>query len=119
MKTEHTPGPWNMKYDEHGGYDCMTSGWHIFAGDKDTVDNRIVTLDCGDYGAYFGNPLATPQAEANTHLIAAAPELLEMLEKAVIGLEEYSDIRVSPVYILGTNELIKAASAIIAKAKGL
>lgn len=63
MKTSHTPGPWSVV----PGTNCF----HVKAPDW--------------YVAKTGND--TPEAQANARLIAAAPELLEMLQ-AVVGLLE-------------------------------
>ena len=62
MSTKHTPGPWHVK-----------NGNSIYAS------NRYIGLSLS--GHLYGNDL--PQ-EANARLMAAAPELLEIV-KAFLG----------------------------------
>ena len=55
--SKHTPGPWKTTHSEVGGYRVSDStGWGVAVVLKDTND------------------------EANAHLIAAAPQMLEALE---------------------------------------
>ncbi len=60
--TPHTPGPWRVCDPEHNFYS-------IFA------DGRWVA----DYQKEYWEPGADKEAEANGRLIAAAPDLLEVL----------------------------------------
>ena len=70
---KHTPGPW--KYDGDGfdscsAADCGTEGYTVMDDDCFPIcqiDDRIDDDEC----------------EANARLIAAAPELLDALQKAV------------------------------------
>ena len=50
--TKHTPGPWVIRYDGHGGISVLTENYQI------------------------GYVSSEPRQEADAHLIAAAPELL-------------------------------------------
>ncbi len=70
---EHTPGPWKAIWEEHAGYDCMTSGWCIT---QEEALRDLVVVDEGDYRD-------KGEAQANARLIAAAPLLLRDLEMAV------------------------------------
>ncbi len=81
----HTPGPWHIVRRST-----------VCAGDRDEIDNpiRVHVADC--YGR---------RAEANAHLIAAAPDLLAACELAVRNLDP------APYWI-------GALTAAIAKARG-
>jgi hypothetical protein len=76
----YTAGPWKMKYDQYAGYDCMSPGFKITAGEQD-----IVTVDCADYMREWNtserqyHPI---ESEANARLIASSPVMLNALEKA-------------------------------------
>jgi hypothetical protein len=95
--TQHTPGPWDVYYDD--------DGVEIRAG-----------VDGGDVMGMF---IHGEEMDANARLIASAPALLEALEYALADLEgimpeyEPSGDREHPGW--QTIEDIKAA---IAKAKG-
>lgn len=85
MTTEHTPGPWSIKDDS--GLPMGMAKLH-----KNVVKPYIVDADGlvtaflfsvdiegeGYSSVEYHNPLR--DAEANAHLIAAAPELLAALE---------------------------------------
>jgi hypothetical protein len=73
--TDHTPGPWTTTYWEHGGYDCMAA----------SIDIREVNaiIDLGEPMYDNDDPdnrSASPLAQANARLIAAAPDLLAALQ---------------------------------------
>jgi hypothetical protein len=89
MKTAHAaPGPWLVVIDEP---DCVST-----AGKKSLIDLRDDEfIDCN--------------TDSNARLIAAAPELLEALEK-LIAWDETGDPRSEVCFSL--------ARAAIAKAKG-
>ena len=58
MENKHTPGPWKITHTEQMGYRVSDStGWGV----------AVVLKDVND--------------KANTHLIAAAPQMLEALER--------------------------------------
>lgn len=38
--------PFSYEFDETGGYDCMTCGFHIYNGKHE----RLLTIDGADYG---------------------------------------------------------------------
>ena len=65
MKTKHTPGLWEEE--------IFHNGIHIWAGAKKV---------CSIWFALFTNK----EAKANAKLIAAAPELLEALDKLRISV---------------------------------
>jgi len=119
MKTEHTPGPW--KYEK----------WDSLAGEKH--DRFIISVDYKHpfldkvYIAEIGSLII--EKEANSKLIAAAPELLEALENII----DYAKIQVDRMWdqdceILPSEEWekvkqsktnIEYAIKSITKAKGL
>lgn len=96
----HTPGPWQL---EAGRSFKTASGEFYITYGKDR----------------FGNPLFRDfcELDANARLIAAAPDLLEAAEAALVRLDAY--FRYSKSYEVGL--LCKPAEdlrAAIAKAKG-
>jgi hypothetical protein len=102
--TTHTPGPWTAKPD-----DAAVIAFH-FHGDID----EVVCSTAGqaiDAAFFSGIP---GRAEANTRLIAAAPELLEALmvcRDCLLAVMPHAD-RVRDIAQQG----IDAAHAAIAKA---
>lgn len=73
MKTEHTKGPWRA---------------HVAHESLNVVTDSVVTVDglhVADVASY-GASIAT--RNANAHLIAAAPDLLEALYAALPCVEE-------------------------------
>ena len=95
---KHTPGPWKLN--------SLDSG----TNDDGTIigpNNTVITADI------FGRN--AEEAEANAHLIEAAPDMLNALKEAVELLESYltdADREASPK---GRWPVIRAA---IAKAEG-
>ncbi len=77
--SKHTPGPWEyVRETEHmGGYPCNVSH-------KVKVGQELLTVGCHGYG--WGEP--EKEIEANAHLVAAAPELLEACKDALAFVEE-------------------------------
>ena len=86
MNTMHTPGPWNAKITESGAMAIFNTGGIWIA---QTLRRQWKTEDA-----------------ANANLIAAAPELLEALEKLLAATSGHQEFR-------------DAAYAAINKAKGL
>jgi len=68
-----TPGPWFVKYDDAGGYDCMTSGYHVGPKNGTNWLETVVTVDTGTKGE-------TETSSANARLIAAAPDFYAVLD---------------------------------------
>ena len=99
---EHTPGPWRSD----SPYVSAPSGEH-----------RKIVADCDQY---FSDDeceyLSDDECEANIRLIAAAPELLEQLERTVTGFERCMVHAGSDPEF--AREAVKAARAVIAKARG-
>lgn len=97
MATTHTPAPWNA---------CVYGGW----------GTPRVFSESGSIAMIQHHESGPGEGEANTRLIAAAPELLESLRQAVSSLE-YLFVRYGAPE--GENsEMMKKARAAIAKATG-
>lgn len=94
MGTKHTPGPWVVVRAGNSTLIRSDSQRGYFA--------KIEGACAGAHGA---------EGEANARLIAAAPDLLEALKKALPLLEEHIRGR-------SVTEAIEAAEAAIAKAEG-
>ena len=81
MKTSHTPGIWTVKpwvsKDEDGAIE--NTGLQVVAVSGTTETGIFSSCDESDEGC----------EEADLYLIAAAPDLLEALIKALTLLEEY------------------------------
>ena len=87
-KGEHTPGPWTAKiYERHHVVVIHSGAW-----------DEVATVDLA----------AMPDAEADARLIAAAPDLLALLEK-LIDIEGPQP---------GTGEWANEVQAAIKKARG-
>jgi len=72
--TEHTPGPWHA---------WAKDGWHVSDGADRIADLAELDDQC------FGYDEAIELEEANAHLIAAAPELLEACQ-ALVKMIDYA-----------------------------
>jgi hypothetical protein len=80
---KHTPGPWNL-YEKHGGELDTT----ITA-----TANGSQILICDVIGCRNNEGVITKEtAKANAKLIAAAPELLEALNKVMSCIKSTSDL---------------------------
>jgi len=105
---KHTPAPWRYirRSDEefsHPSIEALDDTFSVvILGFRD---------DPNDDGGVRGRTLE--EAEANAHLIASAPDLLEALKRSVVALEECADCLDS--YRIGQ---LEAARAAIAKAEG-
>lgn len=103
MRTKHTPGPWDVEYenaDYNGGGQWYNAGpakvWFPYNVKKQEED----------------------EAKANAYLIAAAPELLEVLRDALDSLD-YVERTLPGLSGYGVRqERIQKARAAIAKATG-
>lgn len=105
METKHTPGPWQVKYDEQTG---RPSG--IYAPDDAGIPGavgHIVRL------RGLGLP-SSEKAQANARLIAAAPDLLEALIVAKATIDELNAMCRATTY----PKVFDQINAAIAKATG-
>lgn len=116
MTTKHTPGPWAAKYTSGAGLSVHADASKAL-GDRYSKDCPIYHLGNDACGLQISYELWTqfPREEwdamqqANAHLMAAAPELLEALE----GLLAVS-VDTTPEELLA----MMTARDAVAKAKG-
>lgn len=94
---KHTPGPWN---DRIGAYELKVGEAY----------RRVIQVSEGDCQLAIVNAPDT-EGEANAHLIAAAPDLLEALKMIEPYLPIISDHG-------GSKKLLISAREAIAKAEG-
>ena len=106
--TKHTKGPWRVCVDDTGG---QYSGWPSIAASEE-LDTTVIHR-AGFHHEFWDWHPGLPEALANAHLIAAAPDLLEALEDARAQLEAYEEETGSGEYFNDTR-----INAAIAKAKG-
>ncbi len=92
----HTPGPW--KACERGAYRDFDGASRVI----NTADDSVRVAAVHHEGS--------PEDEANTRLIAAAPELLEVL-KAIAG-------NVAATVVVLTRDEMEKIRNVIAKAEG-
>lgn len=97
--SKHTPGPWNYTMDKDRGWDFKLTADH---GETEIVSG----CGCCD------SPWVS--CEADARLIAAAPELLEALEKVISEYIKSLDNSDSALYL---GRAMSAAEKAIAKAK--
>jgi hypothetical protein len=100
--SKHTPGPWDLESDPCH-FDTLSS--IVGGAGRLTPPRRQLMVEVGGHAGYA-------EQEANARLIAAAPDLLEALEKAV---REYEGLPSSLGYEFTHLREMRAA---IAKAKG-
>lgn len=84
-ETKHTPGPWYINWTRLSG---NVIGFHI----ADAVRGSTLPI-C----EHYGNPTlnSSNEAEANARLIAAAPELLAVLQE-IMSWEENDEMTWGP-----------------------
>ena len=104
MSAKHTPGPWRVDIDRAIVADSQARGiW------------RTVVADLG----LPTSPNGAQEREANAHLIAAAPDLLEALEELVVTADNMRAwIERQAAATPEDHAAIARARAAIAKAKG-
>lgn len=101
-EANHTPGPWCIIIDDDGN---QLSGRPMVAAAPE-LDCAIVHWD-GFVQPYWRSARGDKEIHANARLIAAAPDLLEVLEEAADPLSGY-------LY----GPVLDRARVAIAKAKG-
>ncbi len=116
-ETKFTKGPWKLEeYEEFAGYDCMTGGIRV----------GPVMLDGRDYGQKRCHDISDDQRarmEADSRLIAAAPDLYEALERderlfsAMCEILD-ADALLDHVSMAVIRERRDAARSALAKARG-
>lgn len=102
MTAQHTPGPW------------LSLGFRILANNPVCDVARVV-----DGAEYRGGPLGTEEIEANSDLIAAAPDLLKMCDEMCAYLRAADIVRAGHA-TKGRPARIdrRKIEAVIAKARG-
>ena len=91
-KTKHTPGPWRANYY--------------------ALTNKCFVATSEDTVIFEENTEATNSISPNAHLISAAPEMLEALEKALIMLDETCDPKNRPAEYSIIKQAIKKAKGV-------
>lgn len=103
MTTTHTPGPWTRRY-----------GQHVYAGASASEAGRLLFTAAPTNGTRE----ELDEANANAALIAAAPELLRVMEDLVSMYERGYVAGVSDRTGSAFLDSILSARAAITKAKG-
>jgi hypothetical protein len=100
----------------------MFGAWHISPANPANVCRRLAEIDLSSYGQQpCDNAFRSDQAEANARLIAAAPDLLEALQRCAELLDDYSDVNDGDDGQPRPNRamsLLQDVEAVIAKAEG-
>lgn len=118
MTGKHTPGPWVVFLDDSGG---EWTGWPLSI-DATSITDKTVVRTGGQWPYKWDAKTSQAEAVANAHLIAASPDLLELVE--LIAAIPVSDDMADDVPIFGLNGVyitcgnVRTARAAIAKARG-
>lgn len=102
MKTPHTPGPWEP----------TASVYPIVMAGKVMVCKMDCSINSGNWVQ------SSETAIANAHLISAAPELLEALERSLEWLESARSDQPEDFDCSALDDVISQARSVISKAKG-
>ncbi len=113
MKTQHTPGPWLVRYDEDR-FDSQHSTLKIIDGSDDSLNHPqgplvLARINVIPFAPHMDEPLA------NASLMASAPELLAALE---LGLRNIEEIESNDELNEYERAFANAARAAISKATG-
>ena len=106
----HTPGPWVAKTITDPDTNCLNIA--VGTPPKDYLDNfdTVVCLDIRGNGRF--NKEIREVAEANAHLIAAAPELLKTLIDLVPYIKECEQLgQIHPIQAQAIREVVTTALA--------
>lgn len=104
---KHTPGPWH----------CCINASHTAFLIKDKK-GRLIAMPSWHTTDDTNFPLK-PQSEANSKLMAAAPELLEALKQSAEGWANAIELKLlPPQHVMSASILRDSALAAIAKATG-
>lgn len=107
---KHTPGPWELMH--------TSDDWIRIGGNRLDKGGRFVADCCN------GATETLSEDVANAHLIAAAPELLEALDKSAKWIEtakfaaDVMEVEISGKLQSDLKEVLKLNKAAIQKAKG-
>lgn len=120
MNTKHTPGPWTLHPCNDGRPQAVDMGhegesfvaWTFTVGKGETIVADCSAYSNGNRGRGYRRASTRGEVEANARLIAAAPDLLEALQKVLAFAE-------TPVSMSADHDGILAeVRAAIAKATG-
>lgn len=82
-KAAHTPGPWTADKLTNRGHNGAYY-WHI--QDKEGDEGQLIAL----VPSLYAGTTFPETEEANTRLIAAAPELLALLKEGTQGMTQFA-----------------------------
>ena len=105
MGTKFTKGPWNVNLMI---FEDEVIDFHI----TDEKNGSLNAICCAD--EKYGTKRAGEELHANAYLIAAAPDLLESLQRVVTDADAFYKKNICS----GESECISVARAAIAKALG-
>src|SRR6185312_16776966 len=111
--SKHTPAPWRVWGPPH---ECGDIGWADHPGIEADGGSIVIWGADGEEAGVRG--ATKDEALANAHLIAAAPEMLEMLHWAQTAADRL--VECTPAGVLRTGIRAKADEmrALIARAEG-
>jgi hypothetical protein len=91
---QHTPGPWSLgaSYDSnpHGDFEVFGAEFGFYCTGRVAVVDRHA--GSGDFVESFSPQTRRLTAEANARLIAAAPELFNIVSTLLVHAESVSEI---------------------------
>ena len=99
QKAAHTPGPWNCNHSSASGHDIVCS---------ENSPTDVCVISWWDK--------TTGEIDANAHLIAAAPQLLEALQTTAANLRSWKAANGGGIKTF--DSWLEVVEEAIAKAKG-
>ena len=108
METKHTPGPW--RFEPHDPQFSQWAGNIVGSYGRVNGIENVRTITCQ---TKYGEP---DEIVANAHLIAAAPDLLEVCAELLAWAASVEGNTVSPNITLTHDSIFTRARAAIAKA---
>ena len=108
--SEHTPGPWAGRFNGHFWRVCDAKDLPVALG----AASNTVFCDCR-----FA-PVRMPDSEsaANARLIAAAPDLLDVLQALLSSLDDDDEANVTGMFSSETHALIGRGRRAVRRATG-
>lgn len=120
---KHTPGPWFIRYCDDDYHQCMTviSSKNYGSANSGLYDDEqdTVAIVYHQLSPYVGTDYHPDEHDSNVRLIAAAPELLEVVEAIIADLKLRAEIDSRGYKVLNISDgILMRAEKAIAKAKG-